>query len=42
MANIINYAMSYNKFNKLLMEELDLPTAYLDASGYLIWYNNAF
>lgn len=42
MANIINYAMSYNKFNKLLMEELDLPTAYLDASGSLIWYNNAF
>ena len=42
MANIINYAMSYNKFNKLLMDELDLPTAYLDASGYLIWYNNAF
>lgn len=42
MANIINYARSYNKFNKLLMDELDLPTAYLERSGYLIWYNNAF
>ncbi len=42
ITNIINYAISYNKLNKLLMEELDLPTAYLDISGNLIWYNNAF
>ncbi len=42
MANLINYAIAYNEFTKLMVKELDIPYATLDAGGSIMWYNDAF
>ena len=42
MANLINYAIAYNDFTRLMVKELDIPYATLDTDGNIMWYNDAF
>lgn len=42
MVNLINYAMAYNEFNRLMIKELDIPYAILDIHGNIMWYNDSF